>query len=346
MENSKLLKADAESGLEEGKTLNELEETVNDEDVPIGDHVYALATASLIRDYVHVWLGFNTLSVRLARMAVSALMALGCLGMQIFLLRAVYNLLCASAVHKIRNDYSKYQLLVYGKHHVRINENGFYRGLGEEFLDVTRFEKMSDDEKHSICQIPLAHPEYTAAILLVWTLTCLADLRKTLAQIQGLISLTPTVKTLAEVLEKKDEGTVTVVGLTQSMKVVLSVFCFIPRLVSVTLLAFLGCRWLMATNSLDDILLNALALEFIMVLQYLVFETLVTKRGRQLTENTLVKTPKAGDLTVASAVGSSLWLFVAMIWVYSYIYYLQAVLPDYQWDVQPACKTWKGAVHL
>jgi len=346
MEKARFLRTDAETGLGEGETFKEHDETVTDEDVPIGEHVYAFATASLIRDYVHVWLGFNSLPVRLARMAVSALMALGCLWMQIFLLRAVYSLLCASAVHKIRNDYSKYELTVYGKHHVRTNEHGFYRGLGEEFLDVTRFEKMSDDEKHHICQIPLAHPEYTAAILLVWTLTCLADLRKTLSHIQGLMFLTPTVKTLEEVLEKKDEGTVTVAGLTLSMKGLLSVFCLIPRTVSVSLLAYLGCRWLMATNSLNDILLNALALEFIMTLQYLMYETLVSKRGRHLTENTLVKAPRAGDLTFASAVGSSLWLLVAVIWVYVYIYYLQAVLPDYRWDVKPACKIWKGAVHL
>lgn len=205
---------------------------------------------------------------------------------------------------------------------------------------------MSDDEKHSICQIPLAHPEYICAILLIWTLTCLADLRKTLVQIQGLMFLTPTVKTLAEVLKKKDEGTVTVAGLTLPMKFLLSVFCFIPRIVSVTLLTFLGCRWLVATNSLDDVLLNALALEFMMTLKYLLYETLVSKRGRHLAENTLVKAPKAGDLNVASAVGSSLWLLVAVVWVYMYVYHLQTVLIDYRWDVQPACKIWKGAVHL
>eukprot|EP00930_Biecheleria_cincta_P082196 TRINITY_DN7194_c0_g1_i5.p1 TRINITY_DN7194_c0_g1~~TRINITY_DN7194_c0_g1_i5.p1 ORF type:complete len:348 (+),score=51.60 TRINITY_DN7194_c0_g1_i5:103-1146(+) len=322
------------------------EERVADDDVPIGEHIFGFAMASLIRDYVHVWLGVNALHARYIRMALSCLMAFGCLGVQFFLLRAVNNLLCASAVAQIRNDYSNYELTVYGAKHSRTTENGFYRGRGAEFLNVTNFQALSDDDKHHICQIPLAHPGYTFAILLVWTMTCLADLRKTVDSMHGLLILTPTVKHLAGVLEEKDEGAVAVAGLTLPMKVLLSVFCYVPRLVSVSLLSFLGCRWLLATNSLNDILLNALALEFMLSLQYLVYEILVSKRGRHLTENTFVKTAKAGDLTVLSTVGMSLWLLAAIIWVYMYMYELQSVLLDYRWDVKRACDTWDGAMHF
>jgi len=148
------------------------------------------------------------------------------------------------------------------------------------------------------------------------------------------------------VLEKAEEGAVAVIGLTFAMKTVIAFFCLFPRIVSVSVLNLLGCRWLMATNSLSDVLLNALALEFMMVLKELLYTTLASTRNKFLTENTLFMAPGPGNLGIAGVVGSMAWAIVACLWVYLYIFHFQRVLPEYNWDVREVCATWDGAVHM
>jgi len=325
----------------------DLEERIANEPEPLGETIFAMASACMIHDYVWLFKGTGAPALRVSRMIFSTMLVLACLAFQMFLLQAVYGLLCASSVIKIRGVYSSYELTMYGENHVEKNEDDHYRGTAHQYLDVSNFDKFDIDKKHDICQIPLAHPEYSFAILLIWTLTCFADLKKTLQHLQGLTLMTPTAASVFEVLEKGEGGAVIVAKLTMPMKIIISLFCLIPRFFSVGLLNFLGCRWLLATNSLSDILLNALALEFMLVLKELLYATLGSRRNKFITENTLFIHPSAGRFSLTGVVGSAaMWATLSVVWVYLYIYHVQAVLPDYRWGIQKVCATWKGAVHM
>jgi len=323
-----------------------LEEYVSTEPEALGETIFAMSTVCLIRDWVWLARGSHALAVRVVRMIMAMTLIVSVLALQVFLLRAVHGLLCANAVEKIRLDYSDYEVLVYGKEHVVKTVNGFYRGTDPKFLNATKFMELPEDQMHSICQIPLAHQDYTFAILFIWTLTCCSDLRKTFRHIDILLFRTPTVASADDVLEKAEEGAVAVIGLTFPMKIVVATFCLFPRILSVSVLNLLGCRWLIATNSLSDVLLNALALEFMMVLKELLYTTLASSRNKFLTENTLFVTPGAGQLGIAGVVGSMSWAFLAIVWVYVYIFHFQKVLPEYNWDVREVCATWDKAVHM
>ena len=48
-----------------------------------------------------------------------------------------------------------------------------------------------------------------------------------------------------------------VVGLTSTLKAVLTASCIVPRYLIDVYLLWLGCRWLAATPSFGDLLLNA-----------------------------------------------------------------------------------------
>jgi len=322
------------------------EEHVSTDPEGLGETIYAMSTVCLIRDWVWLQRGSHALTVRVLRMIVSLTLILAVLALQVFLLRAVHGLLCARAVESIRKDYGDYELAVYGIDHVITTVNGFNRGLDHKYLDAAKFMSMPDDKKHAICQIPLAHQDYTFAILFIWTLTCCSDLRKTLRQIDILLFRTPTVSSVDGVLEKAEEGAVNVIGLTLPLKIVIAVLGLLPRLISVGVLNLLGCRWLLATNDLSDLLLNALALEFMMVLKELLYSTLASQRNKFLTENTLFITPQVGHMTVLGVVGSMAWSIVAGLWVYMYIFHWQKVLPEYRWDIHEVCSTWDKAVHI
>jgi len=73
----------------------------------------------------------------------------------------------------------------------------------------------------------------------------------------------------------------------------------VPRTIITCLLLWLGCRWLLATNNFADLVLNAVALEFI----------LSTKTMSP------VKHEKA---SIWAFTGSMMWMFVAFAWVLVY----------------------------
>merc|ERR1719352_770167 len=80
-----------------------------------------------------------------------------------------------------------------------------------------------------------------------------------------------------------------VVGLTVAMKVALLGFVQCPRIIMNSFLLWLGARWLTATLGFGDLLLNALALEFILNLAGLLYQAMVPHNGKVMTQRTYIK---------------------------------------------------------
>ena len=110
-----------------------------------------------------------------------------------------------------------------------------------------------------------------------------------------------------------------VVGLTAVLKSVLMAACIVPRYLIDVYLLWLGCRWLAATPSFGDLLLNAaprlvaavlyvipsfsrymeppmwksrfaqVALEFILLLKDTLYAGVVPDRNKRATQNTLIQ---------------------------------------------------------
>merc|ERR1712224_1012172 len=65
------------------------------------------------------------------------------------------------------------------------------------------------------------------------------------------------------VLESEDGESYNIIGLTCCTRFCLYVLVVIPKFSICLLLTHIGCRWLTATESFSDLILNALALEFV-----------------------------------------------------------------------------------
>merc|ERR1712061_268244 len=116
-------------------------------------------------------------------------------------------------------------------------------------------------------------------------------------------------------------------GLPQTMKWVLFCLMFLPRLIIDIALIWLGCRWLVATASFSDLLLNAMALEFLLVLKDLFYTAVVPHRDKLETRQMMIPSNKEDEPTYCGYLGSFVWIFVVLCWVYLYVQHLQQVLP-------------------
>ncbi|CAE7709240.1 unnamed protein product, partial [Symbiodinium microadriaticum] len=195
------------------------------------------------------------------------------IAMQVFLLQSVSTKLCNPAVREVREIYDKFQTAIYGEN-TYITVNGFHRGKDAAEVNMEGFRALAQDTKVAICSVPLSQPYFTYTILLIWTMTCLAEIRRAVRLLYATLISIPTVTYVEEVLEET-----TIKGMTRGMKFFIGIFCFLPRIAATMLLNFLGCRWLLSTVSLQDLFLNSLALEFMVVLPELLYNTFATDRG-------------------------------------------------------------------
>lgn len=320
---------DDESGESFDLMENELE--------PLDANIYSLGVTSLIKDSVRFVKGTDALCIRGIRLATSLGLIAMCAAIQAFIIYSVYALLCRRATDDIRKLYSDYELTMY-PNSTTTDEYGFHRGIPGH-LQHDRFPLILDKDQDMICQIPLAHPRYFCTILFIWALTCALELRKIFETGNRLLFITPTIDTLRWTIEKAPgEKRVRVMGLTLVLKLLISCLIVLPRAGMLVALLWLGSRWLVSTPDLGEILLNALALEFVLTLPDLMYAVLVPRRSKLEVQNTLIMPLKTTEeVNCYSFFDSMFWGAGALAYVPLYVFIWQQVLPDYRWDVAAEC---------
>uniref|UniRef100_A0A7S0ZRQ2 Uncharacterized protein n=1 Tax=Noctiluca scintillans TaxID=2966 RepID=A0A7S0ZRQ2_NOCSC len=285
--------------------------------------------------YVFLKVSRITLTCALLWMAYSA---------QIFLIVATKTLVTPYQVSRTRKVYNDYETMMYtddaGVAHTYTTANGYNRGLGEEFFEVSRFSKFSDDDKRSICSIPMSQPYFFMTIVLIWSLRVLSSTRVYMLMTSRLF-LPCSVKYTAaysEILEDGDDGAQVIAGMPLCLKLAIFIFVLLPNFLISAALLYLGSRFLASDSGFDGILLDAIVLEFILQLPDLLYSTTAPLRTQLETTSTLLK-PLYEDQGASCLTYylSFLQLFAAIVWVLLYVLVLQTVLPDYKWDVRASC---------
>merc|ERR1719284_459601 len=104
-------------------------------------------------------------------------------------------------------------------------------------------------------------------------------------------------------------------GLTWAVKGTILVLVLLPRFVITCALLWLGCRWLAATNDFSDLVLNAVALEFLLMLKDLLYYVLVPDRNkRDLQHTEVMPVTKRQPASYWVFLGTFLWGLVAALW--------------------------------
>lgn len=333
--------AEAEIMVEKEWTDGEVVNEIMEEPEPLDEDVYGVGISSLIRDVEKITRAEGRMCLRSCRILATSTLLVLTLIMQAFLIFEFKRLVTQGFVHRIRTAYGDYEEWMY-ENHTTLTANGFYRGIPGHF-NPSRFANLPESiDKDFICSVPLSQPHFFACILLIWTCTVVIDMRKTLMNMDIMLIRTPLIASARDMLQTGEGATVTLLGLPLALKVFLFFCVFLPRLAIDVVLLWLGCRWLAATGNFDDVLLNAIALEFILLIKDLLYSAVVPVRDRYENAHFLVPKHRKATVSWTGYMGAFLWLLVAFAWVFLYVCKLQQVLPDYRWDIHGVCQSYLG----
>jgi len=316
---------------------------------PMPDDLYGAAMESIIRDSQKIADGTGAFCLRQARMCTTMCLLLGIILLQLFLLAEIKKNITAKAVRGIRELYSDYEFIMY-EGNVKTLDTGFYRGkddgdfVKDQFYNDTAWAALGydpDDARDATCQIPLSQPWFFAAVLLLWTFTSLLQFLNAGTLLFSLLCL-PNIHSAADAITTPDPESpkeLLIEGLPWYMKISLCGILLLQEALTLVLL-WLGSRWLAATEDFSDLVLNAVALEFILLLKESVFSFLIPERNKREVRNTQIPPwhgQRHDSATWMSYFGRLIWLIIAVIWVALYLTVGQQVLPEYQWDVHEVC---------
>lgn len=335
-----------ESGSGEDEA-NEEEEEYHFKPEPVPEGIYGMAVCSLIIDYrswikskgdLHQW-------KYLCRLFLALFLTLFTLALQAYLTLMTKFIVTPTAVRELRESYGEYEQIMYGKH-TYLTTHGHHRGIKGNFV-MENFKELPQDAMHAICSCTLAQPVFLGAILLVWTVTCLAYMRQSVTFTYRLLGLNvvPSMKgqdVLQPELDKRgrDTGRHVVIGITRLCKFVMIILVQMPVMGMNILLLWIGCRWLVATLEFGEVLLNAIALEFVLNLHEIFYRAIVPYTMQMSLGSVLVPTSHshaAAKPSWVNMLSTFTLFFVAVGWVALYITEFQQVLPDYQWDIADVC---------
>jgi len=314
-------------------------ETLNLEDVD--EDVFSLTVLSLTHDLQRLARDGGSVhgGLRKARLVTSVGLAFLCMAMQASLMYFALRFSVSKAVTNIRAAYDVYEEIMYNGHCFK-TVNGFHRGLADEYFDVSRFELLDDNQKAGVCMIPMSQPAFLGLFLLIWTMLVFGEMRDNLVLFDRLVLKTETVESMKDSIKLQGANKV-IVGLTMRVKAFATLCLHLPRWLMSCVLLWLGCRWLTATNNFGNVVCTTVALGFVLAMKDVLYKALAPDRSKRDTCSLKVAIAhEASAPTPLAFFGTLMWGFAALCWVYVYMFWLQSVLPFYQWDVRDVCTPW------
>jgi len=298
--------------------IGELEEKVLD----IPEDAYGAGMLALVRDVWRIYRG-EEVCVSLVCSVLSLGLLILNLVLQFAILLYVYIYVVRTAMRTVQVQFAHFRT------HVHNAEGEFQLELWEDYDEL---------RKKRLCQIPLSDLKFYYSVITCWTLTCMREVKSAHRLFHDVAAM-PVCSTSAEMIEHKSDGSeekIFIVKLTCFTRTLLVLFICVPKfLISIALL-WLGCQWLSATTSFTELVLNAVAMEFIINIDEVVYEAMLPRwYQRQVADidflsRTYSTVPKAERERAAMWHGTKRtlsYLLASVLWVSVFSQVLQQVLP-------------------
>lgn len=212
--------------------------------------------------------------------------AFGCvvlnLALQLSILAWVNMYVVGESVWTIQGNYAQFHREVFDKH-------GNFNSTAWEHWKGPR-----DD----LCGAVLTKGVFLGVILFLWIGRMLGEF-KTCVRLHGdmhALPNAPSGTTIQQLIVEREEE-FHIIALTCSMRLLLFMLVIIPKIFICIILGLIGLQWLTATESFEDLILNALALEFVIGIDEQILEFFLPKRCTTNVEATKFAYPSSGPKT-------------------------------------------------
>merc|ERR1719253_481987 len=126
-----------------------------------------------VRDLTRLARNTKHPEMRASHLMASLLQLYVLIFLQMFMLVQIKTFCTSPYIKDIRENYDKYERTMYNGHVV---DSGYGFGVGKggpkgQYFDESRFNKLTEDEKHNICIIPLTQFPFIFTVVFIWTLT-------------------------------------------------------------------------------------------------------------------------------------------------------------------------------
>jgi len=281
----------------------------NSDHVDIDEDVYGAAIFSITYDFWEMFSGKDHdglgITLNIYRLCFVLFLLLCNYALQLGMLTWVYKYVALPQVHEAQSTYRKF--------HDEIFEHG---EDGQVVWSDKRWEDW--DEADQLCNIAFSNFWFMYAILCLWWILMLTEVRKTermwrrFRQLRSTTCADSMIVKLrphdpeaggeedepAEGEEPAGEDLNLIVKLTNPTRATLYLALLLPKLTIAVVLTFVGTAWLTASTRFSDLILNSVALEFIICIDEILFEGLLPESIRQNIAGTklvIPQAPKTGD---------------------------------------------------
>jgi hypothetical protein len=222
-------------------------------------------------------------------------------------------------------------------------------------LQPNAFEELSEYNKNHLCGMALSQRLFVRIIVFLWVTNNVGEIRdnwsKTVA-IFGLPFLPEGMDTRLQVRDLSDRGEdgvgdLCVVCLNMRGRLILLGLVFIPKFVIAIVLSLTGVFWLMATESISDLILNSLALAFVVKVDELLAQVFFPTKLQKNIETLCIMMPPREAANDDEEMMQNVWdyvylgiTFVAVVSLVHLAISFQFIIPNWQDDVTEPCKAY------
>jgi len=203
--------------------------------------------------------------------------------------------------------------------------------------------------KDGLCNIALTKTDFLAAILWIWTLTMFEEMKKIEHQARVLLSIRPTSNPYKMVSRDEDTGVFRIKRITPCLRAALICTVVVPKIMIVVFLTIAGFVWLTATDLFADLILNAVALGFVIHIDEQIYLALLPNSVKAQMARTVLwsprppeKTAKESEDEICNELMRSFFYLVSSVAIVA-IYlgpgqWLFPILPGFNGDIDLLCK--------
>jgi len=295
--------------------------------------MWGVAIMTLTRDLGDILIGSHC-GKHLVRFLYSFSCSLLNLGLQLTLLFYVYKFVVGDSVFQIQGAYATYHVEVFGK---------------DKQFNTTAWREFDSAARDDLCSAVLTKPFFLGIVLFLWVGRMMGEFKTCVRLFENVNSLaTVPSEAFSYQCVVEREGDHQIIGMKCGTRFLIHVLVVIPKFCICIILTIIGLQWLTATESFAGLILNALALGFIVDIDENILNFFLPKRCTANLEKTKFAYPSKGTLSederlsemVQDYIRNIGFLLGSMAIAFMYVESFQQVLPYFSHDIAEHCGRW------